>query len=141
MSVHEGDRMDNRFTLPVKAEELARHTLIVTKNEKLFLPEYNEWITNKIRNYAIEAYLLIREANDLKVKVDNVVDPDVLKDRHDMQKLALRYLRRLLPMIDLARRVFHLSTRKVKFWSKMVIEVRDRTKGWMEDDMRRYSPR
>lgn len=88
MSVHEGDRMDNRFTLPVKAEELARHTLIVTKNEKLFLPEYNEWITNKIRNYAIEAYLLIREANDLKVKVDNVVDPDVLKDRHDMQKLA-----------------------------------------------------
>ncbi len=140
MSVPEGARDDNRFTLPIKAEELASHTLKITRNEKIFLPEYQKDLTDKLIDCALESYLLIREANDIHVKENDSVNYDALAKRNALQEETLRYLKRMLPLIDLARRVFHLSTRKVKFWSKMVIEVRERTKGWMEDDMRRYSP-
>lgn len=139
MSVPEGAREDNKFTLPVKAEELTEHTLRVTKNEKLFLPQYQREITDVLNQSAINAYLLIREANDVRVRKNGIVDPAKFRQRLMYQEQAIRYLRRMLPMIDLARRVFHLSTRKVKFWAQMVIDVRDRTKSWMEDDMRRYS--
>ena len=139
MSVPEGAREDNKFTLPVKAEELAEHTLRVTKNEKVFLPQYQREITDVLNQSAINAYLLIREANDVRVRKNGIVDQAKFRQRLMYQEQAIRYLRRMLPMIDLARRVFHLSTRKVKFWAQMVIDVRDRTKSWMEDDMRRYS--
>ena len=139
MSVPEGERGEGRFTLPIKAEELARYTLTITKNEHIFLPEYQKPLTDDLINCAKNAYLCIREANDIRVDPTSGTFLADKRERQNAQKDAIRFLKRMLSLIDLSRRVFHLSTKRVKFWSAMVIEVRDRTRRWMESDMRRYS--
>lgn len=139
MSVPEGARGEGRFTLPIKAEELARYTLTITKNENVFLPDYQRQLTDDLVNCAKNAYLSIREANDIRVDPTSETFLADKRSRQNAQKDAIRFLKRMLPLIDLSRRVFHLSTKRVKYWGGMVVEVRDRTRHWMESDMRRYS--
>ncbi len=138
MSVPQGQRGENKFTLLLKAEELCRYTMIITSNEKVFLPAYQRALTDDIITQAKNAYLLIREANDIRVPEEFPEREQAARDRERDQQLAIRSLRRLLYLIDLAYRIFHLSGKRVKFWSKMVIEVRNRTNSWMKDDHRRY---
>ena len=40
--------------------------------------------------------------------------------------------------MDLAHRIFHLSSKRVKYWGTLTIEVRNRIQGWMDRDAQRY---
>lgn len=134
MSVPEGQRTEGKFALLIKAEELARYTLVITANENIFLPAYQRALTDDIITQAKNAYLFISDANDIHVttKLD-------LRERADLQMRAIRCLRRLLRLIDLAYRIFHLTGKRVKYWGSMVIDVRNRTQAWMRSDANRYS--
>jgi hypothetical protein len=140
MSVPEGARGGNRrFSLEVKAEELASYTLKITANEKIFLPEHQRALTDDIIMQAKNIYLFISEANDIRVVKES---PDFLRDRRERRRLqneAVKSTTRLLKLIDLAHRVFHLSRKRVKYWGQMVISIRDRTKHWAQSDMKRFS--
>lgn len=140
MSVPVGEREDGKFTLPVKAEYLARYTLEITKNENVFLPEYRERVTDLIVTHAMEAYLEIRDANDITVRVGTRYQERDWIERREHQKKAVMHCRRLLWLIDMAHRVFHLSSKRVKYWSTMVINVRNRAQSWMNSDEERYRP-
>lgn len=139
MSVPEGARGDGKFTLPTKAEELACYTLRITANEKIFLPEYQRALTDDLILQAKNAYLYIREANDITVKRDSNTFIRDLHERQRLQLQAIKCMKRMLPLIDLAKKVFHLELRRVKYWGEMVINVRERTRKWMESDARRFA--
>ena len=65
-----------------------------------------------------------------------------IRDLHERQRLqlqAIKCMKRMLPLIDLAKKVFHLELRRVKYWGEMVINVRERTRKWMESDARRFA--
>ena len=140
MSVPAGEREEGRFTLPMKAEELANYTIRITANEKVFLPEYRKQVTDDIVETAKNIYLNIREANDTSVRVGTIFHRKDLMDRNALQRKALRDSRRLLYLIDLAHRIFHLSSKRVAYWGMMVKNVRNRIQGWMDDDLNRYAP-
>ena len=139
MSVPEGEREDGKFTLPIKAEYLARYTIEITANENVFLPKYREAITNDIINSAKNCYLAIRDANDVTVRIGTVYQRSDWRDRNKLQKEALRNARSLIYLIDIAHRLFHLSSKRVRYWGNMTREVRNRIQGWIIDDTARYA--
>lgn len=141
MSVPEGARNTEKlkFSLETTAEELASYTMRITANESIFLPEYQRALTDDIIEQAKNAYLFISEANNIKVVKDSGTYIRDKRERIRLQKDAINCLKRLLRLIDLAHRVFHLSRKRVKYWGGMVIAIRNRTQNWMESDIQRYS--
>lgn len=140
MSVTVDQREDGKFTLAVKAESLAKYTLEITANENVFLPEYRKQVTDDIVETAKNIYLGIREANDVTVRVGTCFHAKDFEERNRLQMKALRDCKRLLYLIDLAARIFHLSHKRVKFWATGVKNVKNRLYGWIEDDAERFMP-
>lgn len=140
MSVPVGEREEGKFSLAVKAEYLARYTIEITANENVFLPEYRRQVTDDIISTAKNIYLGIREANDVTVRVGTLFQMKDYRDRNNLQREALRNCKRLLYLIDLAHRIFHLSSKRVKYWSQIVKNVKDRIHGWIDDDTNRFMP-
>ena len=140
MSVPVGEREEGKFSLAVKAEYLARYTIEITANENVFLPEYRRQVTDDIISTAKNIYLGIREANDVTVRVGTSFQMKDYRDRNNLQREALRNCKRLLYLIDLAHRIFHLSSKRVKYWSQIVKNVKDRIHGWIDDDTNRFMP-
>lgn len=134
MSVPEGQRKEGRFTLLIKAEELARYTIVITANEKVFLPMYQRALTDKINSYAIDIYTKLRTANEIEVH-----ELGDWEERDKLQKQAADCCNNLLALIDIAKRVFHLNSKRVKYWGTMIVEVRNRIRAWNRSDERRYS--
>ena len=141
MSVTVDQREEGRFSLAVKAAFLASYTLEITANENVFLPEYRRGLTDDIVETVKNIYLGIREANDVSVRMGTVFHLQDYTDRNKLQREALRNCKRLLYLIDLAHRRFHLSSKRVKYWGKLVKNVKDRVHGWIDDDTDRYMPR
>lgn len=48
MSVPVGERRESRLEVFVQALDLVTYTLRITKNEKIFLPEYQRQVTDDI---------------------------------------------------------------------------------------------
>lgn len=140
MAVPAGEREEGKFTLPMKALQLVTHTIQITANEKVFLPEYRKQVTDDIIETAKNIYLGIREANDTSVRVGTIFHRKDFIDRNMLQRKALKDAKRLLYLIDIAHRLFHLSSKRVEYWGKMVQNVRNRIQGWMDDDFARYAP-
>lgn len=138
MSVPVGERSEGRFSLLVKAEFLTRYTMLITANDKVFTPAYQKALTDDIIDTAKNIYLGLREANDISVRVGTEFQRMDYRDRNRLQREAFRNTKRLLYLIDLAHRIFHLSSRRVKYWAELVLEVKDRTYGWIESDNHRY---
>lgn len=141
MSVTVDQREEGRFSLEVKAEFLASYTLEITANENVFVPEYRRGLTDDIVETAKNIYLGIREANDVTVRMGTRFQLKDYADRNELQREALRNCKRLLYLIDLAHRRFHLSNKRVKYWGKLVKNVKDRIHGWIDDDTERFMPR
>lgn len=139
MSVPEGKREEGKFHLEVKARELAVYTMRITANENVFLPSYQRSLTDDIISQAKESYLLIRKANDIKVRIGTEFQLSDWHKRERIQKEVVERLNRLLRLMDLAHSVFHLSSKRVKYWGKITIEVRNGTSSWMKSDTERYS--
>ena len=140
MAVPAGEREEGKFTLPMKAEQLVAYTIQITANEKVFLPEYRERMTDDIVETAKNVYLGIREANDTTVRVGTIFHRKDFIDRNTLQRKALKDAKRLLYLIDIAHRLFHLSSKRVAYWSDMVQNVRNRIQGWTDDDFFRFAP-
>lgn len=141
MSVTVDQREEGKFSLAVKAEFLASYTLEITANENVFVPEYRRGLTDDIIETAKNIYLGIREANDVTVRMGTRFQLKDYTDRNELQREALRNCKRLLYLIDLAHRRFHLSSKRVKYWGKLVKNVKDRIHGWIDDDTERFMPR
>ena len=138
MAVPEGERGEGRFSLPIHAEELVRYTMIITANDKVFTPAYQRALTDDIIDTAKNIYLDIREANDISVRVGTPFHLDDFRERNRLQREAYRYTKRLLYLMDLAHRIFHLETKRVYYWTGLVLEVKDRLYGWIESDKLRF---
>lgn len=55
-----------------------------------------------------------------------------------MQELAVNECNRLLALIQLAKTLFHLKTKKVKYWGEMTIKTRNYLQKWKDGDVERY---
>ena len=133
MSVPEPKRDEGKLEVCEKARELCQYTITITKNQNIFLPDFQTVLIDKINQLAIDIHVEVWTANNVLVR-----SPEHLKYRRRLQESAAIKCNTLLALIDLAKPMFHLSGKRVVFWSKKVIRVRSLIRGWRDSDAERY---
>ena len=134
MSVPVGERRESRLEVFVQALDLVTYTLRITKNEKIFLPEYQRQVTDDIIETAKSIYIDAWDANNVRVTTK-----DDWRVRRELQLSAARECNRLLALIGIAKSSFHLKNKRIKFWTGKVLKVRGMIRSWNESDSKRYS--
>lgn len=146
------DRKPNDFTPVVLSMELADYVLHITNNSKKFpvcktiLKEsddgtmiskvnlLDDTLVNTIRDQAYQIYMNVSRANRINLKYQ----PDRKQERLDRQLKAISLCEDHLCTIQLCRKYFHLSSKRIKYWGKMTVSVRNAIEKWHESDVRRY---
>ncbi len=134
MSVPVNQRSHGKLEAAVKARDLASYTLKITANKKIFAEEYQEALTNRIIAAAIAIHTKCWSANNVLVN-----SREDMARRLALQEEAAIECNNLLSLIELAQPVFHLTSKRVVYWSQKTIEVRGLIRGWRDSDRRRYS--
>lgn len=134
MSVPEGQRSHSKLEVIIFARDLASYTIKITKNQKVFPPEYNNGITNTIIATATSIYMDCWTANNIYVNA-----PGDWAERDALQKRAALNCNNLLALMQLAQEIFHLKTKRIEFWGSKTINVRNRIRAWNESDCKRYA--
>lgn len=129
MSVPASLRSESKLEVIIQARSLASYTINITKNQKTFPPEYNNGITNNIIETATNIYMNCWTANN--IYVNSVED---MQERLWLQEKACNDCNNLLALIQLAQPIFHLKTKRIKFWGSKTIEVRNKIRKWNESD-------
>lgn len=133
MTVPVNKRTHGKLEVCTKAHDLCVYTLQITKNKKIFVPEYQDVLTNKIVQLSIEIHTEVWSANNVLVQ-----SSETLKYRRHFQDSAAIKCNLLLSLIDLAWSVFHLTGKRVAFWAGKVIETRNLIRAWSSSDAKRY---
>ena len=134
MSVPSGARGDGKLKVLVKANELATYTIRIAKNKNVFLPEYQSSLTDDIVRVAKDIFIDAWTANNIRVGDD----PVKWKLRKELQEKAILNCNNLLALMEIAQSVFHLKTKRIKFWGAKTIEVRQLLRKWNQSDVKRY---
>lgn len=77
MSVPEGKRSHSHLEIFVKCRQLATYTIKICCNENVFIPKYQNAITNDIIRTAKDIYIHCWTANNIRV-----TDFDTYKERY-----------------------------------------------------------
>lgn len=134
MSVPEGKRHKGRMEVHIKARELAVYTVKILANEKIFNPTIDREIINRIRNCAYDIDAKSWTAN--KIRADtNQINRTM---RYKLQQESILLCDEMLSYIGIAKQVFHLKSRRVKYWSSLIVEVQRLLQAWKESDVNRY---
>ena len=134
LSVAEPLRHKGRLELHVKAKFLASYTSKILCNEKIFDPKIDEDLIRHIRNTAREIYIKSWQANKINAGTNYLRRAS----RYCLQEEALSLCDDLHASIGIAKQVFHLRGKRMKYWSSLISEVRVLLQGWIESDVKRY---
>lgn len=134
MSVPVGKRQEGHLKVAVEALALAKYTLDITANKKIFKAEYQNALTDKIIEAALDIYLNIWEANNVYAS-----DKSTFELRRRYQTIALANCNKLLALIDIAAPVFHLTSKRVKFWAGQAVSVKRLLRAWRDADNKRFN--
>lgn len=127
-------RNENKLDVIDQAEKFAAYTIKICSNKKVFLPEYYDSITSEIIRLATDIYINIFNANDIRV-----MNESDCRERLKLQRIAKSECKRLYPLIQLCKPVFHFPTRRLKYWNEFLKKVKYRLEKWNESDRTRYS--
>ena len=134
MSVPVNQRTHGKLEACVKAHGLCCYTLQITANKKIFNPDFQDSLTNRIVETAINIHTLCWSANNILV---NSVDD--LKERTSYQEQAAIQCNVLLSLIEIAKKIFHLASKRVIYWSRLAIDTRNLIRAWRSSDLKRYA--
>lgn len=132
-NVRECDRRQGRLDIFNKARELAIYTVKICMNQKIFDPALDPVTTNSLRENARNAYIKAWLGNNVRVRTE-----DDWKRRNAYQKDAIDACNALLVDIGMAKTIYHLRSKRVEYWAKMTVEVRNALRKWSENDSKRY---
>lgn len=133
MSVPEPKRTENKLEVCIKALDLCTYTLQITKNKNVFVAEYQDALTDKIIQTAIDIHTCVWSANNVLVN-----SPKSYENRRNLQETAAIKCNVLLSLIDIAKPLFHLSYKRVTYWSGKAIKTRNLIRNWKKSDAERY---
>ena len=128
MSVRKEDRGEGKFETLTKALKVAAYTIDITDNKNVFKPEHSK-TTERIVMLATDIYHRARVANDIRV-----VTSEDLSERNRLQNQAIAECDHLLTEIQIAKRLFHLRTKRVAYWGGMVEELKGYLRKWRDSD-------
>ena len=115
------------------AHELAVYTIKICCNPKVFTLEYQTALTNDIVDTAKNIAKLTMRANNVLVKSTQLAQ---LRLRY--QHEAANCCNDLLVLIQLAKPVFHLAGKRVKYWGGLVLRARELIRAWQDANAKDY---
>ena len=136
MSVPVPNRGHGELEVNTKARALTVYTLKILENEKWFPKSQVAFIT-KLQDCAIEIQALCWEANEIKV---NGNECRYLR-RIDLQDMAAEKCNRMTMLIETAQPLFHLQTKRTRYWINLVVTLRNLIRGWRDKDVIRLKPK
>ncbi len=134
MSVAEPLRHKGRLEVHVKAQFLATYTAQILKNEKIFDPNVDKSLIDRIRRCSADIYVKAWQANRIRAET-NAVNREM---RYRLQEEAILTCDELHACIGIAKTLYHLRRRRMKYWSGLITEVRNLLQAWKESDVSRY---
>lgn len=135
MSVPVPKRGEGELAVNTKCRELAVYTLRITENEKWFPKTQRAYIA-QLQDCVIEIAALCWEANNIKVNGD----AERYLRRVSMQDRAAEKCNRLCMLIEIAKPLFHLESKRVRYWIKLTTDVRSMIRSWHDKDVLRLQP-
>lgn len=137
MSVPVSKRNENQtLKTLLLAMDLAYYTIKICCNENVFLPKYRNAVTDDLIRLAKDIYINCRTANGIRVTTQDDLDL-----RTGYQLRAKADCDTLIAELDIAKRVFHLSGRRILYWAGKIMECREYIVRWRESDVRRFKER
>ena len=137
MSVPVSKRNENQtLKTLLLAMDLAYYTIKICCNENVFLPKYRNAVTDDLIRLAKDIYINCRTANGIRVTTQDDLD---LRTRYQLRAKA--DCDTLIAELDIAKRVFHLSGRRILYWAGKTMECREYIVRWRESDVRRFKER
>lgn len=133
MSVPVNARTTGKLEVCVKAHMLCCYTLRITANKKIFSVEYQDALTNRIIDTAINIHTMCWNANNILVN-----SADDLQRRAELQENAAIQCNLLLSLMEIAKSIFHLATKRIEYWACLTIETRRLIRAWRSSDIDRY---
>lgn len=137
MSVPKGQQADGKLLVNELARDLAVYTIQITSNPKVFLPQFQTALTNELVRTATNIHKFAWTANNIMVRAPNGREQYTL--RRENQEMAAAECNNLISLIDIAKPLFHLDTKRCRYWGKKTLEVRNKIRGWMESDAKQYA--
>lgn len=130
MSVYLSDRGENKFEVLIKARELAVYTIQITNNKNVF-SDY-DMVVNDLQKLGKDIFIGLWYANNCDLRTEQEL-------RLQYQRQAIRDCYALLATIQLAQPLYHLKLKRVEYWSRMIIDVRNLIRKWRDSDKKRIS--
>ena len=134
MSVPEGKRTKSAMEVHIKAQELAVYTAKILSNEKIFDSSVDKEIINRIRNCAYDICVKAWSANKIRANT-NQVNREM---RYRLQQEAIALCDQMLTYIGIAKQVFHLRSKRMKYWTEQITNTQRLLQAWKESDVSRY---
>lgn len=134
MSVAEPLRHKGRLEVHIKAQFLAVYTSKILANENIFDPNVDRVLIERIRKCAYDIYIKSWQANKIRAETNEINRAM----RYRLQEEAILLCDEINACIGIAKSVFHLRQRRMKYWSSLITEVRKMTQAWKESDADRY---
>jgi hypothetical protein len=135
MSVPVPQRGHGELEVNSKARALTVYTLKILENEKWFPKEQSAFIA-KLQDCTIEIQALCWDANNIKVDGN----PDRCRRRIDHQDRAAEMCNRMMMLIETAKPLFHLESKRVRYWIGMTKDLRSMIRAWRDKDAVRLKP-
>ena len=134
VSVPEGERKKGNLEVLVKARDLAIYTTTILSNRNVFVPETNAELIHRIEQCALDIAGFTFSANNIRAGTN----PENRRIRYDLQERAITICDEMHMYINVAKSVYHLRSRRIKYWAGLISESRKLLQAWKESDVERY---
>lgn len=118
----------------IKAQALASYTARILANEKTFNPQIDREIIRRIKACAYDIYAKSWKANKIRAETNK----ENRRMRYGLQQESILLCDEMLAYIGIAKQVFHLRSKRIKYWSGMILDVQRLLQAWKESDADRY---
>lgn len=135
MSVPVPSRSHGELEVNTKARALTVYTLKILENDKVF-PKTQAAYIGMIQECVINIQALCWEANNIKVDGNQ----DRYAKRLRLQDDAADGCNRMCMLIETAKPLFHLASKRVRYWISLTVELRTMIRGWRDGDSKRLKP-
>lgn len=112
MSVAEPLRHKGRLEVHIKAQFLAVYTSKILTNENIFDPNVDRALIERIRECAYDIYIKLWQANKIRAETNEVNRAM----RYKLQEEAILLCDEIHACIGIAKSVFHLRQRRMKYY-------------------------
>lgn len=138
MTVQASRRKPSRLEVLLRTRDLAVYTCHIASNPKNFDPKYWDALGDDLVRTAKDIHADAWMANEVRVGTDDGWQERRAR-RLCLQARAIEGCGRMIALIDLAQGLYHLDTRRVRHWARLVVDARRLLRAWRESDARRTS--